>query len=263
VSKPPPVPALGSSIATVFWLTWVRLVRGKKLRVGLAAVALIVVAITGARYAVGGDDPSLLVREGIALGFFNMLVYLIPFLLTAGTIAEEVESRTFTYVASRPVSRFALTVGKFAAGVAMSVLLLVASLLLLHVACYITVPTALFEDLGDTARAAGALALLATLYGAICMFWGAVASEAAGIVSALYLGVMEFGFGKLPFFLRFVSLNFHATELAGLDRGGLLPQTVPDFETWIAAAAIPTFTIVWLLLAALVVSTSEYRFGRA
>jgi hypothetical protein len=95
------------------------------------------------------------------------------------------------------------------------------------------------------------------------LFWGAVATEAAGIVSVLYLAVMEFGFGKLPFFLRFISLNFLGSELAGLPRGGLLPESVPEIAVWIGAVAIPVVTAAFLGFAALVVSSSEYRFGNA
>jgi ABC-2 type transport system permease protein len=258
-----PVPPLGASIVNVFELTWTRLVRGKKLRVGAVAVALVVLSVVAARYAQGSDQPSELVKSGISLGFFNLLGYLIPFLVTSGAIAEEVESRTFHYLASRPVSRIAVTLGKYLAGLAMSAALLVGGLLVLHLAAYATVPTAMIDELPATLRAMGGILLLDVLYSAICMFWGALVPDAAGIVSTLHLAVMEFGFGKLPFFLRFVSLNFWAGELAGLPRGGLLPDTVPEVDAWIGAAAIPAVGLFFLFFAILVVATSEYRFGRA
>jgi ABC-type transport system involved in multi-copper enzyme maturation permease subunit len=263
VSGPPPTPSFGASVASVFRLSVTRLVRGKKLRVGSIAVVLVLFAIIAARYAQGSEDPAELVEQGIGLGFFNLLVYLVPFLLTAGAIAEEVESRTFVYVASRPVSRFAMALGKYLAGTALSIALLVGGLLILHVGCYLTTPTPMIDELPETLRAAGVVAMLTFLYAAICMFWGAVATEAAGIVSVLYLAIMEFGFGKLPFFLRFISLNFLGAELAGLPRGGLLPESVPEIEVWIGAVAIPVVTLAFLGFAAMVVSSSEYRFGRA
>jgi len=259
----PPLPGFGASVVAVFQLSVRRILRGKKLRVGGAAVALVIFAIIAARYAQGSDDPSELVGLGIGLGFFDFLVYLLPFLLTAGAIAEEVEGRTFQYLASRPVSRFAMALGKYLAGTTLSIALLVGGLLVLHVGCYLTTPTPMIDELPATLRAAGVLTMLTFLYGAICMFWGAVATEAAGIVSALYLAVMELGFGKLPFFIRFISLNFLGAELAGLPRRGLLPDTVPELVVWAGAVAIPVVTITFLAFVAMVVSSSEYRFGRA
>lgn len=261
--SPPPAPSLGAGAAAVFRLQWRRLVRGKKLRLGAVAVGLVVVAVIAARYAQDAVDPVEVMQAGIRLGYFTMLVYLVPFLLTSGAIAEEVESRTFVYLSSRPVTRLAITLGKYLAGAGAAIALLVAGLLLMHVATFLTTPGPMIDELPTTLRAAGSISLLALLYGAICMFWGSVATEAAGIVSALYLAIVEFAFGLLPGVFRFVSMNFFAQELAGLRRGGVRPDLVPEIATWVPLATIVPMTLLFLLLAALVVGTSEYRFGKA
>lgn len=259
----PPAPGLAAATAAIFRLQWKRLVRGKKLRLGAVVVALVVVAVVIARYAQSEAVPKDVLRDGISLGFFTLLVYLIPFLLTSGAIAEEVEARTFTFLASRPVGRLAITLGKYLAGVAMAAGLLVAGLLVMHLATFLTTPTPLFEELPGTLRAMGAVVLLCMLYGAICMFWGAVATEAAGVVSALYLGIVEFAFGSLPGVFRFVSMNYLATQLAGLPKGGIRPDLVPDVEVWVPLAAIVPMTIFFLIVGAAAVAASEYRFGKA
>ena len=261
--SPPPTPSVANAIASTARLSWLRVVRGNKLWVALVAVALVVLSITGARYAQDGRGGADILKEGVNLGFFNLLVFLVPFLFTSGAIAEEVEGRTFHFLTSRPISRFSLLIGKYISGVGMSALLLLGALLLTHLATLATDPTAMFEALPDTARAGGALLMLTMLYGAICMFWGAVAPEAAGTLSVLYLAVMEFGFGSAPFFLRVISLNFLGKELAGLPRGGLLAETVPELPVWAGAAAIPTVTLIFLGLAMVTITTSEYRFGKA
>ena len=191
---PPPVPGIGSSIAAIFRLQMRRLVRGKKLRLAVFAALLVLVSVVAARYAADLADPVKAVRSGIQWGFFRLLAFLLPFLLCSGAIAEEVEGRTFTYLASRPAGRFAVTFGKYLAGALVAVGLLVVLSLLLHVAAFASEPTEMIEELGPTARAAVALGLLGLLYSAICTFWGAAVPEASGIVSALHLVVLEFLF---------------------------------------------------------------------
>lgn len=261
--SPPPVPSLGAAIAAVFRLQWRRLVRGKKLRLGVVSVVLVVLAVVAARYATPTALPKDVVQEGVKWGFFTLLVYLVPFLFTAGTIAEEVEARTFAFLAARPVGRFAITVGKYAAGTAMAIALLAAGLLVLHIGAFVTEPTDMIDELPSTLRAIGSISLLATFYCALCTFWGAVAPEAAGIVSTLYLALVEFALSFMPTFFRFVSMNYLAQQLAGLPRGGIMPHTVPDVPSWAAVAAVTGMMLAFLAFASLAVKTSEYRFGKA
>lgn len=259
----PSVPPLGAATAAVFRLHWKRLVRGKKHRLAAIAVALVVAAIAAARYSQDAVSPADVMLAGFKLGFFTFLVFLVPFLLTSGAIAEEVESRTFAYLSSRPVSRLAITLGKYAAGVSAAMAILGAGILLMHVTVFLTEPGPMIDELPKTLRAGGSILLLAMLYGAICTFWGAVVTEAAGIVSALYLAIVEFMLGTLPFVFRFVSMNYMAEQLAGLPKGGFGADTVPDIATWVPVATIVPMTFLFLLLSAVVVGTSEYRFGKA
>jgi ABC-type transport system involved in multi-copper enzyme maturation permease subunit len=260
---PPPAPSSFAATKAIFRLQWRRLIRGKKLQLAAGVIGLVLLAVLAARYAGEGADAAEVVQKGTTLGFFTLLVYLIPFLLTSGAIAEEVESRTFTFLSSRPVGRLAIALGKYAAGVAMAAGLLGAGMLLLHVGSFLTTPSLMIDELPATLRSTGALMLLTLLYGAICMFWGALVPEAGGIVSFLYLGIMEFALGFVPSVFRFVSMNYHATQIAGLEKRGLWPDTVPDVEPWGPLAAIVVMTLLFLFFGALTVSASEYRFGKA
>lgn len=259
----PPAPSLGAGTAAVWRLQHRRLVRGKKVRLGALAIVLVLIAVIVARYAQDTVDAPAVMSAGIRLGFFTLLVYLIPFLVTSGAIAEEVESRTFAYLSSRPITRLSITLGKYMAGMTAALTLLVGGVLIMHLGVFLTDPSGMIDELPSTLRAAGAIALLALVYGAVCTFWGAVATEAAGIVSALWLVIVEFTFGLLPGIFRFVSMNHHATVLAGQPKGGLLPQSVPEMSVWIAPTAMVGEMIVFLMLAALIVNVSEYRFGKA
>ncbi|MDQ3035610.1 MAG: hypothetical protein M3Y87_24605 [Myxococcota bacterium] len=259
----PPVPDLGTATLAMLRLSWTRLVRGRKLRLGIVATVLVVVAAIAARYAAEGSAATDVVEAGVRVGFFGLLVYLLPFLFTSGTIAEEVESRTFSFLALRPAGRIAVALGKYIAGAGMSVILLAGGVLLLHVAAYATEPTPMIDELPGTLRTIGAITLLALCYSAICMFWGSLAVQASGLVSALHLATLEFGLSFWPGFLRFGSMSYLAAQIAGLPKGGFAPDWVPDIETWVCGVVIATVTLLFVGFATLVVRTSELGFGKA
>lgn len=272
--SPPPIPSFFSGVSTIFRMQVRRLLRGKKLRLGAIAAALVLFAVIAARYASAPESQGLdahvaselagdAVREGLIWGFFYMLAFLLPFLFNANAISEEVEGRTFAFLAARPVGRFAITVGKWAAGVALAAGVLVVTVLMLHIASYATEPTAMFEQFPSTLRAAAALIGVVFAYGSLCTFFGAIAPEAAGVVSALYLGIIEFVFSFLPGPFRLVSLNYTAQQLAGLDKGGIMPEGAPDVPAGIAVAVLMLASLLFLGFATLVVQTNEYRFSKA
>lgn len=257
------VPSFGSSVMAHARLGFVRTVRGRKLRLGLIATVLVVVAAVASRYLADDAEPANVVKTAVQLGFFWMLAFLLPFLFASGAIAEEVENRTLTFLATRPSGRLALTLGKLLVAWTFSAGLLVAGVLVLHVGAYATTPSDMIDEIGDTMRAAGALALLAACYCAICLFWGALVVEASGLVSTLHLASLEFVFGFLPGVARFVSMNYFCQQLAGLDRAGFGSDWVPDLSLGVCGAIVGGVTILFIVLSATVVETSEVGFGRA
>lgn len=260
----PPVPSFASSVATVLKLSLVRLVRGRKLRLGILAMVLVVVAAISARYVAGDAvEPAELVEEAVRLGFFHLLCYLLPYLFAAGAISEEAETRTLPFLLMRPASRVALTLGKWLAASITAAVVLIAGVLLVHVGAWATDPGEMIDQIGPTLEIAAALTLLSFLYSAICLFWGALVIEAGGVISILHLGALEFAFGKLPGPVRFVSMNYLATQLAGLPKAGFFAEYVPDVEGWVCATVIGVVTLVFLGLASLVTQTSELGFGKA
>jgi len=259
----PDAPAFTTSIVAVARLTSVRLMRGRKLRLAVIATLLVLFAVVASRYLGDGVQPATATREGTEWGFFRLLIFLVPFLFNSGAIAEEVEARTFTLLAARPASRAAIVFGKLLAGAAFSLLVIVPGLLILHVACFATEPSAMFEEFGGTLRVIGAASLLTLFYSAVCAFWGALLPEAAGIVSALYLSVVEFCFAWTPGFFRWVSMNYLAQQVAGFPKRGFLLETIPDLSAPIAVGVLVGMTLLFTALGALVVGFSEYRFSNA
>ena len=257
------VPGFGTAVAAHARLGFVRTVRGRKLRLGVIATALVVIAAVASCYLADEAEPAEVVKTAVRLGFFWMLAFLLPFLFASGAIAEEVENRTLTFLATRPAGRLALTLGKLIVSWTFSAGLLVSGVLVLHVGSYATTPSDMIDELGDSMRYAGALALLSACYCAICLFWGALVVEASGLVSTLHLASVEFVFGFLPGVARFASMNYFCQELAGLPRGGFGVDWVPDLSLGVCAAAVVTVTLIFVALSVLVVETSEVGFGRA
>lgn len=262
MSAPRP-PDLATATMSMFRLSWTRLVRGRKLRLGIAATLLVVVIAIAARYAREDAHGADVLEASLRLGFFGLLVYLLPFLFCSGAIAEEVEGRTFPFLALRPAGRASIALGKYLAGSAMSILLLGSGILVLHIGAYATESTQMIDQLGDTLRAIGAISLLALCYCAICLFWGSLVTEAGGLMSTLHLAAIEFGFSWLPSFLRFGSMNYLSAQLAGLPKGGFFPDWVPDIELWICGLVVSVVTLLFLGLASLVIGRSEMGFGKA
>ncbi|AKF07726.1 ABC transporter permease [Sandaracinus amylolyticus] len=259
----PPVPDFASALAASLRLSWKRLLRGRKVRLGAAAVVLVVVAAVAVRYLLEPEEPERVVEAAVRVGFLNMLVFLLPFLFTAGAIAEEVENRTLPYLTLRPAGRIAITLGKFFTGAGLSILLLAGGVLVIHVASFATDPTPMIDELPDTLRMIGALSLLALCYSALCLLWGSLVVEAGGLLATLHLAVIEYGFSWLPGLARLVSMNHFASELAGFERSGWGAESVPDVDTWICATVIAVVTLLYLAVASVVVRTSELGFGKA
>jgi ABC-type transport system involved in multi-copper enzyme maturation permease subunit len=262
----PPVPSAAHTIAAVARLQLLRFARGKKLRLALVALVLVVAGIVTARYLGEHADAAATadaVRSGLRVGFLGLLVYLLPFLFASGVIAEEVEGRTLSFLVARPVSRAALATGKYLAAVALAVPLLVGGMLLVHVGCFVTTPEALGAELPETLRIAGAAALLGCCYAALCMLWGAVAVEAAGIVATLHLAILEFGLSLVPGPIRLLSMNYVASQLAGFERTGMFAEITPDVPPLAAGLTLGAVTLVFYGLGVLAVATSEFRFSKA
>lgn len=259
----PNVPSVAHSLAAIFRLQIVRLVRGRNVWLGATATGLVVVTAWLAR-AAGDAVPGDALRSVLGFGYFSLLVFLLPYLFAAGALAEEIEARTFAFLAARPVERATILLGKYLAGITIGVALLLGSVVLVHVGLYLDSPVTLVDELPGTLRALAALGLLAAYYGAVCIVWGALVPEAAGVVSALHLGIVEFAFGFLmPGIFKLVSMNHVARELAGLPRMGVLGDSAPALSSAVAAGILGGALLVALIVALGVVQVRELHSGRA
>lgn len=254
-------PSWTRGVAVHYRLAWTRMLRSRKLLVGLVAAFLIVAAAIGIRY-LSTAEPAIIVARTTRDGFFSMLVFLLPFLFTSGAIAEEVEGRTFTYLALRPSGRVSIVLGKFLAGASMSIAVLAMSMLIIHVGSFVADPGAMFDELPETMRRLGAMSLLATYYSAVCLLWGSIAVETSALLATIHLAIVEFGFASLFGAIRLLSMNTFALALAGYEPLELIPDQ-PELELALAGGAVAVTTTVFLLISAANVRFSEIGLGRA
>lgn len=268
IGHPPAAPSFGSSMLTVTRLQLRRLIRGRKLRLATTAVVVLLAATAAARFApadeIVGSAETIAANtfeSGTRWGIFGLMVFLTPFLFLAGAISEEVEGRTLTFLIARPVDRFALTFGKYLAGTAVVLLVLLPAELLLYVIAFGATPGAFGEHLGELGITLLSLTMLGSTYAAICLFFGALVPEAGGVLSALYLGIVEFLGGMLPGVFRVISMRYLAGEIAGLERGGLFVESAPDITLAMGGAAMALVLLFFLGFTGVLVRTNEYRFG--
>lgn len=267
----PPAPNFFQATASVARLAMLRTLRGRKLRV--AVVAALVVILFPAVVALVQEDADTVevIRSGIDWGFFRLLVFLLPVLFTSGVIGEEVEGRTLHFLAMRPIPRGTIALGKYLVGTGVSLVILWAALILLHVIGYAADPTLMIDQISETARAGGAASMLLVTYCGVCLFWGSLVPEAGGMVSVAWLGFVEWFMGLMPGILRFVSMSHWAREIGGIERAGLSSvdlgrgevALVMDVDLWIAATVLASEWALLTLLAILITQVSQLRFGKA
>lgn len=263
----PVAPSFFHSTGSIARLTYLRTLRGRKLRVGLVAAVLVVLFPAVISLVADDVEATDVVTSGIDWGFYRLLVFLLPLMFTAGTVSEETEARTLHFLAMRPLHRASIALGKYLVGVGAALAIMWSALILLHVIGYATDPTAMIDQIGATARAGGGASLLLVTYCAITLFWGTLAPGIGTFISVMWLGFIEWFMVLVPYVFRFVSMNHFARELGGLERAGWdITDTlfeVPFIELQWCALVIVIEWLVFLGLALLIMQKSQLRFGKA
>lgn len=208
-------------IGTMAGVTWARLRRGRALWIALVIAALpAVFAYVWARRGEAASDEALMLA-------ITPILALVPPLFVASSLGEELESKTATYLWSRPIARWQIVAGKLAALAPTAMAIAVASWASAHA-------------IGGQAAPSGASCL------AIALGAGAVSAAAAGLalvaprhgmaLSISYLLVDGF-IGAWPFSLAQVSITHQVRALASGD-GVATP-----------ALSLGAIAAVWLALA--------------
>ena len=101
----------GAAVRAIAGVTWTRLWRGRAVWIaaGIAALPYLLAAI-GKAASRGGPHPAVGQAEVLSLAVLVMAV--LPPLLVASAVAEELEDKTAAYLWSRPIARWTVLVGK-------------------------------------------------------------------------------------------------------------------------------------------------------
>ncbi len=192
-----------------------------------------------------------------------MVFFLVPVVLcvlglllsATGVIHTELEEKTWTYLAMRPVGRGAILIGKYLASVAWTIIYAVISLAL----CF-----AVLVAYGDVFAPAPVFALLAVIsslaYAAVFVLLGVLFPSRAMVAAVAYTAVMEALIAWLPAAINRFSILYHLRCLFArwlLDYPGIHG---PSFDTlffstmppWQHLALLLGITVALLLVATFV-----------
>jgi ABC-type transport system involved in multi-copper enzyme maturation permease subunit len=246
---------LGSASGIYAGLTWKRLKRGRLLWVCAALLALPVIG-AGALVAAGHWGRGLF--DEVLEMYFRFLVPFVPALLASPVIAEEIESKTYTFVFARPAPRAALVLGKFVAVVTPVALTTVASIALVWLLAMIRFPGDMAENLPHLAQAELAAVLGTVAFAALASALGSLFTRHPFAAVVGYLLLIEAGLGSAPIVLNLLAMSWHLRNLADLPLAevSFMVLHVPG---WVSAALVLAVSGACLGGAAMAVSGGEYN----
>lgn len=196
-------PSLVDALRALAGVTWMRLRRGKALWIGIAIAALPIVH-AGLRTTFDRTAAHNIPPGDLSVSITPVLI-LLPALFVAASIADELESRTATYLWSRPIARWAILAGKLIALVPLIGLLLAASWLAA-------------TTVGGHAASPSSYAALILGGAAVSLAGAAIATLTAKHAMALTIAYMlaDTFVGALPFSLAQISITYQVRVLGGL-----------------------------------------------
>jgi ABC-2 type transport system permease protein len=164
---------------------------------------------------------------GLVFVTWALLLAILPPVLLAAAIGEEIEERTASYLWSRPIPRWSIVIGKMVALVPILWLALGASVL---VPFYVFVPNAAAH--GDVAARIGAMAILATL-GAAAVTAGltTIAPRYGTILSIAYLLFIDDPLAAIDASISRMSVIYNAIQIAAINDNA---QSLGRSIAWLA-----------------------------
>ena len=242
-------------------MLWTRRTLGMAVLVGMPVVfALFYRLVLAGKWNVQPITPGDMYALLVAVYWIRFVVPLVALFYATALVADEVEGRTLTYLVSRPITRDAIFVGKFAA-------YLVTTLCLTLPACVVTFflllssrgLSAIAPAAVDLLRDVSVLALALFAYGALFALLGVLLKRPV-IPGLVFLYPWELLLASLPGYLPRLTLTAwlrslinHRPAQEGL--ASLFDQVLPPAE------AIPFLLVVSAVCAyaaARIFSAREY-----
>jgi ABC-2 type transport system permease protein len=200
-------------------VTLTRMLRGRSIWV-VVALCLLPTLWAAIRKVDSVEDM------GLVFGTWALLLAILPPVLLAAAIGEEIEERTASYLWSRPIPRWSIVIGKMVALVPVLWIALGASVL---VPFYAFVPDAAAQ--GEVAARIAAMAIFATL-GAAAVTAGltTIAPRHGTILSIAYLLFIDDPLAAIDASISRVSVVYNSLQIAGITSS----QTLGSSIAWLA-----------------------------
>jgi ABC-2 type transport system permease protein len=220
----------GEASMAVAAVTFRRMMRGRILWV-IGGLSLLPFAVAG--MAKLADSDPVDAWDGIVAIWSYLIAILVPLLL-AGSIGEEIEERTASYLWSRPLPRWSIIGGKLVALVPTLWIILTASLL---------VTTTLYSiGLDEPARILGACVLGVTALSAVTAGIASLTPRVGTLIALGYLVILDRNLAWFSGAIAKVSIAYHMLNLAGVHKA--------HEATLEAAAWLIGMSVVWMGVAA-------------
>ncbi len=231
-------------------------------RRGLATLALswipllLVASLALARVA----SFDILLYQALMVPVFLQIVLVFVTLVDAtALVREEIDDNTLPYLLTRPISKPALALAKYAGYLVAACALLLPPVLVSYGVTEAYAGTGLGTDADVLAGFLAATALAVVAYGAL-FFFLSVALRKPLFVGLLFGFLWENVVGSLPGSVPKLSLIYYLrTVLKGTVSVGPFTQFVTDFSAPVAAAILIVFSVVMVALSAFLFQTMEFR----
>jgi len=210
-----------------------RLLRGKALWV------VVAMAVLPFLWSAAIQDPSVPEHWGRMISFWGYLLAILPPVLLASAIGEEIEERTMTYLWSRPLPRWSIVGGKVLAILPILWIVLTAALV---VPFYVRFPDA--AEHGTTLARTLAAVILGTV--GVCAVTAGLATLVPRHGTVVSLAYLVFVDRTLAFFdasISKLSVTYHALRMTGMwgDEPGMISSIA-----WLLALSVAWMAIaVW------------------
>ena len=253
------------SCKLIFGITFRQTIRSKRtvfvlILTFLPVVIAVFYRIFAARTPIMPGDALL----SIMLFFMQFLSVLVALSYATALVADEIDNKTITYLFTRPVRKYSIILGKFAAYL-LEVLVILAPPILLTFVIIATdsrILNSFTLSLSVFGRRFGVIVLGLIVYGAIFTFFGVWWKR------PVLLGlVFAFGWEKVVIFVpgalrKFSIIHYLMSLFPGAEKlkMGMPGQLIPITSAPLSITILLIIAIVFIVLSMFVIHRKEYKF---
>lgn len=198
--------------------------------------------------------------------FLQFLSVLVALFYATALVADEIDNRTITYLFTRPIGKYSIILGKFAAYILEVFIILIPPMVFtfLIIASHSGISRSFADSLGIFSKQLGVTILALIVYGTIFTFFGARLKR-----PVLFGLLFAFGWEKMAMAVPGVVRKFSVIHyLMSAFPGGTTARGFLRLPSGASSPSSPIFSIVMLLaitiiffgLSILTVYRKEYRF---